>query len=83
MNNELSIGNHKKLPHYSVIGTGTEFYVWIETSDNNRGSASKWVVGREAFQYMLKLKKLYKKDKNSFIELVKLIHLEHNKGLNI
>ena len=73
----LSIGTYKKLPHYSVIGERVDFYVWV--NKDARGSSSKWIKGKEAFDLWAKLHILHKKGKGEFVQLVKKIHKDNRK----
>ena len=83
MRNKMSVGEWNKLPHYSVIGDATKFYVWINTDNQDcRNSASEWITGMVAFRAYAKLVHFYKKDKKDFIELVKYLHKINNKGNN-
>ena len=70
---KLEVGAWNKLPHYAVIGEPVEFYVWVNEDD--RGLASNWIKGREAFDLYFKLKS---SNKSEFIKLIKKI-AEENK----
>lgn len=72
----MEVGRWNKLPHYAVHGTKTDFYVWI--NEDGKGSGSKWIKGREAFDLWGKFSKLSTKDKNGFIALVKSTHVKHS-----
>jgi len=69
----MQVGSWNKLPMYSVVGSATEFYVWYE-SKTQKGRASRWLKGQEAFQRFHTLRKLHKKDKDKFCKMVKEIH---------
>ncbi len=64
----MEYGSHKNLPHYAVVGTPTDFYVFVQTSKNNFGW-SKWYKGKEAFNHYNNLRLIYK-NKQKFIEKV-------------
>ena len=73
----LEIGRPNKLPHYSVIGEITSFYIWV--NEDGKGSASEWVKGSDAFDLYHRLAKLRNKDKKEFICLAKEVHLNNKK----
>ncbi len=60
-------GTHNKLPHYSVVGSSVNFYVWV--NEDGRGSSSTWIKGRADLWH--KLQRLYKKDRKAFIIFLK------------
>ena len=68
----MKIGNHNKLPQYSVHGVDTRMYLWI--NEDGRGKASSWFSGRNAFKMWHELEAAFKKDKKLFIKLVKDYH---------
>lgn len=68
----MDYGAWNKLPHYSVVGTNTSFYVWV--NDGLTATASNWIKGRIASEEYNKLKLLHGKDKRQFIILVKELH---------
>lgn len=74
---KMEIGKWNKLPHYSVIGNATEFYVW--KNEDGKGSASKWLKGADAFKKWHRLKNYRKKDKEKFVSYLKMIHLHNTK----
>lgn len=83
---DLSVGSWDKLPHYSVVGVPTSFYVWInldnQTFHDPEQGASAWVKGRVAFDAYAKLRRLYGKGKvKGFIEVVKELHKSNRKGV--
>lgn len=73
----MEIGKYNKLPHYSVHGTKTQLYVWV--NEDGRGSASEWITGHTAFRLYNQLSLLHKKDRNAFIELVKQTHFNNKR----
>lgn len=77
VSDKLELGSWKKLPHYSVIGNETSMYVWI--NEDGRGSNTKWIKGKEAFDLWHRLSKLRKKDKKAFILLCKEIFDKNQK----
>lgn len=73
---DLEVGTYKSPSHYAVIGRPTDFYIWIrETGDH--GSASKWIIGKEAFE-IYNCFKGFAKDKKGFIELAKATHKKYS-----
>lgn len=72
---KLSVGSWNKLPHISVVGEATEFYVWV--NEDGRGESSDWIRGREAFELYGNLIQLRKKDKQGFIDEVKRLFEKH------
>tara|TARA_R110000851_G_scaffold72413_4_gene160449 strand:- start:946 stop:1203 length:258 start_codon:yes stop_codon:yes gene_type:complete len=78
---KMEIGSYKDLPHYSVVGDKTSMYLWInEDGDwDGIGESSRWIKGRLAFQLWAALEQAFKKDKPSFIRLVKYHHSENRK----
>ena len=70
-------GSHKSLPHYSVHGIPTEFYVWV--NEDGYGSASKWIKGHDAFIIWHDLSKIKKDDE--FIEMIKIVHEKYKKAI--
>ncbi len=68
----MEVGKYNKLPHYSVHGSRTNMYVWV--NEDGYGTASKWIVGKKAFRLYNQLQLLYKNDRKAFVELVKHIH---------
>ncbi len=72
----MNIGAWNKLPHYSVIGTRTDFYLWV--NEDGKGLASKWIKGNYAFALFNELTNLFKKDKNQFVRRLKQEHLKFN-----
>ena len=70
--NFMEIGTYDRLPHYSVVGSATNFYVWV--NEDGRGSASKWIKGAEAFSLYNKMRKA---TENGFISLVKTLLEQH------
>ncbi len=73
----MNIGSYDKLPQYSVHGEKNKFYLWI--NEDGKGMASEWITGRVAFQLYHELKSRFKKNKNEFIELLKLHHKDNKK----
>ena len=73
----LAVGAYNKLPHYAVIGTAVEFYIW--QNEDGSGSASNWIKGAKAFELWHKLNKYIKKDKTKFVSHVKELHTEYRK----
>ncbi len=73
----MDIGNHKKLPHYSVVGEKNNFYLWVD--NDGKGSSSKWIKGSDAFSLYNDLAKLFKKDKKAFVTLLTQQHSRHSK----
>lgn len=71
-NQSFGYGAHDKLPHYGVIGKGTEFYVWRVTkkSEPYFHCCSEWIKGKEAFQMYNQLKELHGKDRQAFYKMV-------------
>ena len=69
---QMEIGSFNKLPHYAVVGDKTRLYIWVD--EDGRGSNSKWITGRIAFQLWSELETRFKKDKSAFIELLKKQH---------
>jgi hypothetical protein len=69
----MSVGAYNKLPHYAVVGSPTEFYVWCQQDKSTPGHMcnSEWIRGRDAFDTFHKLEKLFKKDKPQFTALLK------------
>ena len=83
---DLSVGSWDNLPHYSVVGVPTSFYVWInldnQTSHDPEQGASAWVKGRVAFDAHANLKRLSRKGKvDEFIKVVKELHKNNRKGV--
>lgn len=72
----MEVGKYNKLPHYSVVGEKTSFYLWI--NEDGKGSNSNWIKGQEAFKLYNQLQNALKKDKEAFIKLVKE-HYEKNR----
>lgn len=72
---ELELGNPFNLPHYSIIGMPTDFYIWI--NEDGRGDASSWIKGTVAFNLYYKLKRA---NKEEFISLVKINYLKNRKN---
>jgi hypothetical protein len=66
---KMEVGALNKLPHYSVIGTRVDFYVWV--NEDGKGLASKRIKGNYAFTLFNELTNLFKKDKNQFIQRIK------------
>jgi hypothetical protein len=80
---DLQLGAYNKLPTYSVIGTPTSFYVWVNERGqvwaSDQGSSNR-INGREAFGYYYKLKDLLEfGDQEGFIKLIKQIHKDHQR----
>jgi len=73
---DLEVGTYKSTTHYAVIGRTTDFYIWIR-EPGERGSHSKWIVGKEAFELYHRFKGLAK-DKEKFIELARATHKKHS-----
>lgn len=68
----MQVGTWDKPPHYCVVGSSVDFYVY----DSTRGTRawSGWVKGREAMAYWSKFLGLVKrKDDAGFIALVQEI----------
>lgn len=66
---ELSVGSYKNLPHYSVIGSASNFYYWI--NEDGLGKYSSWFKGKEAFKQYQKLTQLHTKNKKVFCDEIK------------
>lgn len=64
---DLSYGNPLNFPHYSVIGSTEKFYMWCRKNSNDRGNATEWIMGRDAFGLYNELRNVHK-DKQLFIE---------------
>lgn len=73
----MQIGKWNKLPHYSIVGQPSDFYIWIDK--DGRGGNTKWIKGKEAFGIWNRLKKLHKKDKSGFIELAEKVYDKYKK----
>lgn len=71
---KLEVGAWNKLPHYSVVGRPTEFYVWV--NENGHGSNSVWIKGAEAFTIYNKLRNL---DKKALVVKIKELHSTYRK----
>jgi hypothetical protein len=71
----IEIGKYNKLPHYELIGKGTDFYVWI--NEDGRGESSKWIKGRTASKEYYKIKN--EKDKNKQIQMIKELYARYEK----
>ena len=72
----MGVGSWDNLPHYSVIGTASCFYVWI--NEDGHGKASHWLKGKHNFRLFHDLKKLSAKDKKAFCAKVKEVYEAHN-----
>lgn len=81
-NTLLSAGSPLKLPYYSVIGTRQSFYLWHQADKDDRGNHTKWIVGKEAFDLLSKLRTLRAKDRDGFIELFMQEYNRHPKQYN-
>lgn len=70
---KMNVGAYNKLPHYAIVGSATEFYVWCQEDKNALGYMcnSEWIRGRDAFDTYHRLEKLFKKNKPGFISLLK------------
>lgn len=75
----MEVGNWNKLPHYTVVGTPTKFYVWV--NENGKGSSSTWLSGKEAFAKWFELKRYFKSNKQQFIALIKTIHQSSTRNI--
>lgn len=80
---DLSIGDYKTFPYYAVIGTPTDFYIWIKLKKDpgwgwyvgGSQGASGWIKGQEAFKYYNKMKEfLDKGQKDRFMGLAAHLH---------
>lgn len=71
----MQYGSNQKLPHVVVIGQPIDFYVWL--NEGEKGSASKWIHGAGAFEHYNKMRQMYGKDKQGFIEYAKMLHKEN------
>lgn len=69
----IEYGSYKKLPHYELIGSRNDFYVWI--NEDGKGSASKWIKGKVAFTMYNKIKS--EKNQNKAIEMIKDLYLKN------
>lgn len=52
-NNDL-IGTYKKLPHYSIIGNPSDFYIFRRLNKDEFGQFSGWVKGQSALWFKIK-----------------------------
>ena len=73
---KLELGSHNKLPHYSVIGDPTDFYVWI--NEDGRGQSSDWVKGQAGLYH--ELSKLRDKKNPEFIQKLKSVFESNRKN---
>ena len=81
---ELSVGNSIKLPHYAVVGTEVDLYLWV--NESGRGTRSTWIKGNNAHKLWAVLSASLIKDKKTFIKILKEEHSKrptnrHNKSL--
>lgn len=68
---KLEVGAWNKLPHYVVVGSPLNFYVWV--AEGTEASNTSWFKGSKAFSAYNKLLKLNKRD---LVTELKRIHLE-------
>lgn len=78
--NKLEIGAWNKLPHFAVVGSPVEFYIWINTGRQGGSAyvpgiqgACGWIRGKYAFELYNKLS-VARKDRCKFIQLCKDSH---------
>jgi hypothetical protein len=86
MSQVLEVGSWDKLPHYAVVGTPVNFYVWVCTEKPPYGDvdqgASEWITGLEAFTAHAKLRQMAAKGRREeFITLVKELHKSNRKRI--
>jgi hypothetical protein len=68
----LEYGSWDKRPHYAVVGSNADFYVYF--SERKGAKWSGWVKGRDATKYYEQFRKLRKEDnKEEFIKLMEEI----------
>ena len=67
----LAVGSYKSLPHYSVHGKPSNFYVWV--NEDGVGSASKWFKGAEAFAAFNAMRGMNKHER---VALIKELHIK-------
>ena len=64
---KLEVGSHNKLPHYSIIGQSTNFYIWV--NEDSIGQSSSWIKGQAKLYH--ELLALHSKKKQYFINKLK------------
>ena len=82
---DLEMGAHNKLPHYAVIGTPIDFYVWVNehgtevVMERASQGSSDWIRGSTAFSLYHDLKRKLKADKPEFVKLVKQLRGDYDR----
>ena len=65
----FEVGGNNNLPHYAVIGSPHQFYLWVNECGDSR--CSEWLTGKNAFRIYHNLLKIHKKNKTLFCNEVK------------
>jgi len=77
---KMEVGAYNKLPHYAVIGTPIDFYIW--KNEEGSGTASQWIQGASAFEAWHKLCHYKVKNKTEFVRYLKVLHMNNIKMHN-